>query len=181
MTVVPVIAAVIAAVLICAPPAFFGTRSSMAPPPSSNFRVPWLKLKIVLAPRRAIVLSVKVSSARDSKPVRTAVPLRTSSLMCAGRGAACAGRSFTSLIAWLTRASCNSAARRCVSDRGRNSRRTTRNDRKLVLPNERGSNEWRRENPKDRKCSFFMKLSLLIVIAPKPLPALRLEAQPDSR
>jgi len=98
ITVVPVIAAVTAAVLICAPPASFGTRRSMAPPPSSRLRVPLSKLKIVFAPSRARVRSVNVSSARDSIPVRTAVPLRTSSLTAAGRGAACAGRSSTFLI-----------------------------------------------------------------------------------
>ena len=45
MIVVPVIAAVTAAVLICAPPAFFRTRRSIAPPLSSRFRVPSLKPK----------------------------------------------------------------------------------------------------------------------------------------
>ena len=43
---VPVIAAVTAAVLICAPPAFFGTRGALAPPPSSRLRVPSLNVKI---------------------------------------------------------------------------------------------------------------------------------------
>ncbi len=108
--VVPVIAAVTAEVLIRAPPEFFGTRRSIAPPPRSRLRVPSLKLKIVFAPRRASVASVKVSSARDSSPVRTAVPSRTGSLTLAGRGAAWAGRSFTSLTTWLTRASFNCAA-----------------------------------------------------------------------
>ncbi len=40
ITVVPVIAAVTAAVLIFAPPEFFGTRSRMAPPLRSTERVP---------------------------------------------------------------------------------------------------------------------------------------------
>src|SRR5438105_13210389 len=77
----------------------------MAPLVSEIVRVPSLKLKIVFAPKRAIVRSVKVSSARESAPVRTAVSPRTSSLTAAGRGAAWPGRSFTSLITWVTRAS----------------------------------------------------------------------------
>lgn len=68
MIVVPVIAAVTAAVLIRAPPEFVGTRRSIAPPPRSRLRVPSLKLKIVFAPSRARVASVNVSSARDSLP-----------------------------------------------------------------------------------------------------------------
>src|SRR5216110_1085252 len=105
MTVVPVIAAVTAAVWIFAPPEFFGTRSRIAPLPRSTVRVPWLKLKIVSAPRRAMVRSPKVNSARDSAPVRTAVSPRTVSLRVAGRGAAWAGRIFTSFTTWVTRAS----------------------------------------------------------------------------
>lgn len=86
-TVVPVIAAVTAAVVIFAPPASFGTRSNMAPPPRSILRVPSSKLKMVFAPRRASVWSANVSSVRDSTPVRTAVPSRILSFRLAGRGA----------------------------------------------------------------------------------------------
>ena len=77
----------------------------MAPPPSSRLRVPSLKLKIVFAPSRARVWSVKVSSARDSTPVRTAVPSRTSSLTAPAGARLAQGTSLTSLITWLTRAS----------------------------------------------------------------------------
>ncbi len=57
-----------------------------------------------------MVRSVKVSSLRDSVPVRTAVPLRTGSFTAAGRGAACCGSSFTSFTIWVTCASFSSAA-----------------------------------------------------------------------
>lgn len=80
----PVIAAVTAAVLIFAPPEFFGTRRSIAPSSSCMLRVPPVKLKIEFAPMRASVPSVKVNSARDSTPVRTAVPFWTTSLSAAG-------------------------------------------------------------------------------------------------
>src|SRR4051812_13562855 len=52
-----------------------------------------------------MVRSPKVNSARDSTPVRTAVLPRTVSLSVAGRGAACAGRIFTSFTTCVTRAS----------------------------------------------------------------------------
>src|SRR2546423_7650361 len=105
MTVVPVIAAVTAAVWIFAPPDPFGTRRRIAPLFRSTVRLPSLKRKIVFAPRRAMVRSPKVNSARDSTPVRTAVSPRTVSLSVAGRGAACAGRIFTSFTTCVTRAS----------------------------------------------------------------------------
>ena len=80
--------------------------------PSIRFisRVPSLKLKIVLAPRRVMVRSAKVNSLRDCVPVRTALPRRTRSLTAAGRGAACSSSSLTSFTTWVTRASCNCAA-----------------------------------------------------------------------
>ena len=87
MPVVPVIAAVTAAVLIVAPPEPFGTWKRTAPLPRFKVRVPSLKLKIVFAPRRVMVRSAKVNSLRDCVPVRTAEPVRTSSLTTAGRGA----------------------------------------------------------------------------------------------
>src|ERR1041385_161173 len=105
MTVVPVIAAVTAAVWIFAPPEPFGTRSRIAPFPRSTVREPSLKLKIVFAPKRAIVRSPKVSSARESAPVRTAVFPRTVSLVVAGRGAASGDWIFTSFTICVTRAS----------------------------------------------------------------------------
>src|SRR5256885_14792581 len=105
MTVVPVIAAVTAAVWIFVPPDPFGTRSRIAPLFRSTVREPSLKLKIVFAPNRAIVRSPKVNSARDSTPVRTAVSPRMVSLVVAGRGSARAGRIFTSLTTCVTRAS----------------------------------------------------------------------------
>src|SRR6266446_1002814 len=55
ITVVPVIAAVTADELIFAPPAPFGTRSSIAPSCRFRLRVPSEKLKSVLAPSRARV------------------------------------------------------------------------------------------------------------------------------
>jgi len=105
MTVVPVIAAVTAAVWTFAPPEPFGTRRRIAPLPKSTVREPWLKLKIVLAPNRAMVRSPKVNSARDSGPVRTAVSPRTVSVSVAGRGSVWPETNFTSLTTWVTRAS----------------------------------------------------------------------------
>ena len=113
MIVVPVIAAVTAAVLICAPPEFFGTRKSTAPLPRSIVREPRSKLKIVFAPSRAIVRSVKVNSPRESTPVRTAVPPRTSSFTAAGFGSACSGSNLTSLMTAVTRAAFSSAPDDC--------------------------------------------------------------------
>ncbi len=105
-------AAVTAAVVIFAPPEFFGTRNNIAPPPNSTVRVPSLTVKIVFAPRRAIVLSVNVNSLRESTPVRTAVPSRTSSFTVALRGAAAVGNKFTSLMTAVTFPSFNSAPKR---------------------------------------------------------------------
>jgi hypothetical protein len=64
-----------------------------------------LKLKIVLAPRRVIVRSEKVSSDLDSSPVRTPVSSETLSFTIASRGSAWEGRSFTSRMIWVTSAS----------------------------------------------------------------------------
>jgi hypothetical protein len=94
----PVTPAVKAGVVIWTAGAFFGTCRSMAPLPKFSSRVPSLKLKIVFAPRRVMVASVKVSSARDSMPVRTAVPCCTSSLTAAGLGAAWPESNLTSLM-----------------------------------------------------------------------------------
>ena len=79
-------AAVATAVLILAPPELFGRYSNMLPFAKSNSPSP--KLRTLFAPSRANVRSVKVSSARESLPVRTAVPGRTLSFIEAGRGAA---------------------------------------------------------------------------------------------
>ncbi len=57
-----------------------------------------------------MVRSVKVSSARDSTPVRTAIPRVTLSFKAAGWGAARASSNRTSRITWETRACCNRAA-----------------------------------------------------------------------
>ena len=76
--------------------AITGTRNSMAPSVSSRFRVPSVKLKMVLAPSRARVASENVSSVRDSTPVSTAVPSRTGSFTTAGRAGAAFGSNFTS-------------------------------------------------------------------------------------
>jgi hypothetical protein len=57
MMVVPVMAAVTAAVWIVAPPKPFGTCSSIDPFSRVMSRVPVLKLKNVSAPRRVRVLS----------------------------------------------------------------------------------------------------------------------------
>src|SRR5205823_439677 len=103
-------AAVTAAVLILTLEPFFGTDTKTAPSRRSSSRACWLKLKIVLAPSRAIVRSAKVNSVRESVPVRTAVPMLTSSFTDAGRAAACWESNRTSLIIWVTRADDNSAA-----------------------------------------------------------------------
>ena len=54
---------------------------------TSTLRPPRLKLKMLFAPTRVIVRSAKVNSARESVPVRTAVPSVTLSFHEAGRGA----------------------------------------------------------------------------------------------
>ena len=91
-------AAVTATVAIFASAPFRGTCRRTAPPPRLIWRAPSLKLKIVFAPRRVIVKSRKVSSERESAPVRTAVPASTLSFTTAARAAACPGSNLTSLI-----------------------------------------------------------------------------------
>src|SRR5262249_33211202 len=76
----------------------------------STSRVLALRLKIVFAPSRVIVRSLKVSSARDSFPVRRALSNVSLSFTTAGRGAPCASNNRTSWITWETRASSNGAA-----------------------------------------------------------------------
>src|SRR5438874_10588310 len=77
--------------------------------PSIRFisRVPGLKLKLVLAPRRVMVRSLKVNSLRDCVPVLTGVPWRIRSLSATGRGAAFSSTTLTSFTTWVTRAACN--------------------------------------------------------------------------
>src|SRR5947208_12944428 len=60
---------------------------------------------MLFAPTRVIVRSAKVNSARESVPVRTAVPSVTLSFNEAGRGAACETSSLTPRITCLTRPS----------------------------------------------------------------------------
>jgi hypothetical protein len=105
ITVVPVTATVTALDLMAPPPEFFGTRRRIEPLSSWTLRPALLKLKIVFEPRRVMVRSAKVSSERESPPVRTPVSSRTVSFTTAGRAAASEGRSFTSRIIWVTRAS----------------------------------------------------------------------------
>jgi len=83
----PVIAAVTADVLILTAGALGGICRRTAPLVRSTSRAPCLKLKTVFAPSRVSVRSVKVSSARDSTPVRTPIPWVTLSFTAAGRGA----------------------------------------------------------------------------------------------
>jgi hypothetical protein len=98
INVVPVIPTVTAFVLNSPPPESFGTCTRIEPLPSCPLRPALLKLKIVFAPRRVIVKSSKVSSERDSSPVRTAVFSLTWSFSAAGRGGASDRRSLTSRI-----------------------------------------------------------------------------------
>jgi hypothetical protein len=84
----PLIAADTAAALTLTSAAPGGIWIRIAPLLIFKSRVPGLKLKTVFDPRRVMVRSVKVSSVRESVPVRTAVPNFTSSLTTAGRGAA---------------------------------------------------------------------------------------------
>ncbi len=71
MVVVPVIPAVTVAVRIVAPPAFFGTWSRKDPLSIAMSREPDVNRNTEFAPMRVIVWSGKLSSARDSRPVRT--------------------------------------------------------------------------------------------------------------
>src|SRR5438552_15480921 len=80
----PVIAAVTADVLTLTAGALGGICRRTAPLVRSSSRDPCLKLKTVFAPSRVIVRSVKVSSARDSTPVRTPIPWMTLSFTAAG-------------------------------------------------------------------------------------------------
>src|SRR6266516_3132005 len=84
-------------VLILAPPEFFGAYNNMLPLAKSKDPSP--KLRTLFAPSRANVRSVKVTSARESLPVRTAVPAWTLSFIEAGRGAACGASNCTLRIA----------------------------------------------------------------------------------
>ena len=107
MIVVPVTAAVTAAVWIFAPPIPFGTCSSITPLSSDMFRVPSTKLKCVFAPSRVIVWSLKSSSLRDSTPVRTLCCPRSVSLMLAGCAPFDGSTVFTSfticvIFAWVS-------------------------------------------------------------------------------
>src|SRR5213079_2556016 len=81
--------------------------------PSIRFisRVPGLKLKVVLAPWRVMVESLKANSPRDSVPVLTGVPWRIRSLSATGRGAAFSSTTLTSFTTWVTRAACNCTPR----------------------------------------------------------------------
>ena len=71
--VVPVMAAVIGALRIVAPPASLGTCRRIAPFSKSSMRVPRSKLNSVFSPRRARVASGNVNCAREFSPVRTPV------------------------------------------------------------------------------------------------------------
>src|SRR6202030_3182584 len=100
----PITPAVTPAVVILAAGAFEGTSTRMAPLVTFSSRAASLKLKMVFSPSRVTVRSAKVNSARDSVPVRTAVPRPTFSFTAAGRGAAFEGSSRTSRITAETRA-----------------------------------------------------------------------------
>lgn len=105
MTVVPVMATVTTLVLMAPPRESFGTRRRIEPLSSFAVRPALLKLKTVSAPRRVMVRSENVSSERDSPPVRTAVSSETLSSTAAGRASASDGRSLTSRMICVTRAS----------------------------------------------------------------------------
>jgi hypothetical protein len=105
VTVVPVMPTVTAFVVIRAPPESFGTLKRTEPLPNSMLRPAPVKLKTVFAPRRVMVRSRKVSSDRDSSPVRTPLPSRTLSFMTAGLAADLDERSLTSRIIQVTRPS----------------------------------------------------------------------------
>src|SRR4051794_17317021 len=111
----------------------------MAPPPRSRFRVPSLKLKSVFSPRRVMVRSLKVSSARDSIPVRTAVPLLMRSFRLALRGAAWTGSSFTSLMMRVSSASVSTSA---GMSRARQSRPRMNEPRRIHFIRALGQNEF---------------------------------------
>src|ERR1700726_4637288 len=100
----PITPAVTPAVVILAAGDFDGTPKRMGPLVKFSSRAASLKLKIVFWPSRVTVRSAKVNSARDSVPVRTAVPRPTFSFTAAGRGAAFKGSSRTSRITAETRA-----------------------------------------------------------------------------
>src|SRR5260370_8124695 len=85
--VAPILPAVTPAVLILAAGAFEGTSKRMAPLVTFSSQAASLKLKMVFSPSRVTVRSEKVNSARDSVPVRTAVPTQTFSFTPAGRAA----------------------------------------------------------------------------------------------
>src|SRR6266446_43049 len=118
----PITAAVTAALLILAGGAFDGTSRRMVPLVTFSSRARSLKLKIVFSPSRVTVRSEKVNSARDSVPVRTAVPRPTFSFTAAGRGAAFEGSSRTSRITAETRADLKGAP----SDNGPAARKQTK-------------------------------------------------------
>src|SRR5437660_4242041 len=65
---------------------------------------------MLLAPTRVMVRSAKVSSARESAPVWTALPSMTLSFKCAGRAATCGANRLTSRTTRVTRACFRSAA-----------------------------------------------------------------------
>src|SRR5438067_6818875 len=65
---------------------------------------------MLLAPTRVMVRSAKVSSARESAPVWTALPSMTLSFKCAGRAATCGANRLTSRTTRVTRACFLSAA-----------------------------------------------------------------------
>ena len=88
-----------------APPESVGTRNRMAPFSTFRLRPFSSKEKMLFAPIRVMVRSAKVSSARESIPVCTAVSSRTLSSTTAGLGAALDNRSSTSRIICVTRAS----------------------------------------------------------------------------
>jgi hypothetical protein len=89
-------ATVTALFLIDPPPESFGTRNRIEPLSTFAVRPALLKLKIVFAPRRVMVRSAKVSSERESPPVRTPVSSETLSFKAASRAAASVGSSLTS-------------------------------------------------------------------------------------
>jgi hypothetical protein len=85
MMVVPVMAAVTAAVWMVAPPKPLGTWRSIDPFSSVMSRVPVLKLKYVSAPNRVRVSSWNNSSERDRSAVCTPRSSLMTSRISAGR------------------------------------------------------------------------------------------------
>src|SRR4029078_9308452 len=100
--------------------------------------------------------SEKVSSPRDSTPVRTAVFTPTSSLIAAGFASAPAGNNFTSLITCVTRASFNGAPHKSIAVDARK-RKTAKTLRVINHRRETGCFDSAIKKSSDRDVSLSMQ------------------------